>query len=539
MRIAYSLSNYRCFPDSSSASIIIEPGFTSFIGLNNAGKSTLLRSLYELRGLFGNLASFSVAWTSGSHQPGQLQTLSVHDVADPDEIFTDGNPRDLQIEVGIQEQVSQTGLPVARRVRFTVDRTSKTYVVDISPSGDDTDLVRTGAWQMHGDIQVLELANGDRCEVTPFFEVFATLANTLYLGAFRNALNIGAGGTYYDLTVGQNFISTWNGFKTGPSKRSREAARRIERDLGRIFRLEDLDVSASQDGRTLIVSIGDQSYTLQELGAGFVQFVIVLAYVATRQPALILIDEPELNLHPALQVDFLNTLGGLCSFATLFATHQLGLARAASDRIYTVHRIRQGEAAVRPFEGTPHLGELLGELNFSGYQELGYDAVLLVEGPTELRTVQRLLRLYRADHKVVLLPMAGGQLIKRDVRPELQEIKRLTSRVFALVDSERGEAGAEVDGNRAGFVAACEAEAIECHLLERRAIENYFSDRAVKAAKGPSWRALGEYERPKDGEMPWSKVRDNWRIASEMLASELDKTDLGAFLERIVAAAGG
>jgi hypothetical protein len=140
---------------------------------------------------------------------------------------------------------------------------------------------------------------------------------------------------------------------------------------------------------------------------------------------LILIDEPELNLHPALQLDFLNTLGSFASHGVLFATHSVGLARAASDAVYSVRRAAQGVSELRPFEATPAMTEFLGELSLSGYQELGYSTVLLVEGPTELRTVQGLLRHYRLEHKVVLLPLGGGSMIRPGVAEPLREIRRL------------------------------------------------------------------------------------------------------------------
>ena len=44
MRIELTLKNYRCFPDISPARIVIEDGkWTAFVGVNNSGKSSLLR----------------------------------------------------------------------------------------------------------------------------------------------------------------------------------------------------------------------------------------------------------------------------------------------------------------------------------------------------------------------------------------------------------------------------------------------------------------------------------------------------------------
>jgi recombinational DNA repair ATPase RecF len=56
--IELSVRNYRCFGDEPSR-IRISDGFTALIGINNSGKSSLLRLPYELRRLFGLISSGS------------------------------------------------------------------------------------------------------------------------------------------------------------------------------------------------------------------------------------------------------------------------------------------------------------------------------------------------------------------------------------------------------------------------------------------------------------------------------------------------
>src|SRR2546429_7280406 len=59
------LMNYRCFSGNPVRWHFAGEGLTSFVGPNNAGKSTFVRLFYELRGLFsmlgdqGNLASLA------------------------------------------------------------------------------------------------------------------------------------------------------------------------------------------------------------------------------------------------------------------------------------------------------------------------------------------------------------------------------------------------------------------------------------------------------------------------------------------------
>ena len=307
----------------------------------------------------------------------------------------------------------------------------------------------------------------------------------------------------------------------------------LTEDIKHIFGFEDLEINSSPDIQTLQVFVNGKSYKLSELGSGLTQFILVLANAATKQPSYILIDEPELNLHPQLQLDFLTTIGSYAHEGVLFATHSIGLARAVADHIYSVSMQAKSESEVNKLESTPRLSEFLGELSFSGYRELGFNKVLLVEGVTDVKTIQQFLRMYKIDHQVVILPLlAGSQFINELREVELEEIKRITENVFVLIDSERDAAGASLEAPRAAFVEVCKKAKINCHVLDRRAIENYFSDEAIKKVKGNKYRALGLVEKLKDASPAWGK-EENWRIAREMTSDDLKTTDLGGFLDSL------
>lgn len=99
----------------------------------------------------------------------------------------------------------------------------------------------------------------------------------------------------------------------------------------------------------------------------------------------------------------------------------------------------------------------------------------------------------------------------------------------ALIDSERNGESDVLGPDQAGFADACARVGIACHVLDRRAIENYFTDSAVKAVFGKEFGALGHYGRTPPG---WRK-QDNWRIASKMPKATLARTDLGEFLLKL------
>jgi energy-coupling factor transporter ATP-binding protein EcfA2 len=319
----------------------------------------------------------------------------------------------------------------------------------------------------------------------------------------------------------------WQLQKTGGLRENAIAIHRLTETIKRIFGYEQLEINASADKRDLSLMIDGRSLNLSEMGSGFAQFVLTLGNVAFKRPTFILIDEPELNLHPTLQLDFLATLASFASKGIVFATHSIGLARAYADRVYSIRGRAHEGPVLAPLEET-RLAEFLGEMGYSAYRELGFDKVLLVEGVSEIKTVQQFLRKYRKDHRVVLIHMGGSDLINRKTETELAEITRICPDVSVMIDSERTSAGSPTDSQREKFRANCEALGMKCHVLERRALENYFTEAAVQQVKGSSYRALGPFDKPPSG---WAKTDDNWRIAQAMDRAALGGTDLGMFLD--------
>jgi hypothetical protein len=164
-------------------------------------------------------------------------------------------------------------------------------------------------------------------------------------------------------------------------------------------------------------------------------------------------------------------------------------------------------------------------LSFAGYKELGFDKVLLVEGVTDLRAVHHFLTFYGKQDKVVLLPLGGNSMINGKRKDELQEVLRICPDVSALIDSEKDSATATLAPGRRAFAAVCASLSppIRCKALDRRAIENYLTDAAVKLVMGPAESALAPYDPP-----PKKWKVDNWRVAEEMQKADIESTDLGA-----------
>lgn len=528
MRVEITLKNYRCFQDSKPARISINEGFTGFVGVNNSGKSSLLRFFYEFRNVFGKLMTESLLMYSLNGHPQELQLLSV---TDSDEVFSNANDRDLEIKFSFVDFEKLLGEVVPKDLIIIVSREEKTWLTKLRLS-DGLEIEKNEALMFTADKRLVVAGNAT-AKLDDIYPIFRTLHDIFYIGPFRNIITFVGSPPYYDIQVGHSFVQLWKNLKSGDVRKNSKIISGLTSDLERIFGFKKLEIDTSEKNNTIQLFIDGERYWLTEIGSGMSQFMVVLANVAIKRPSFILIDEPELNLHPSLQLSFLTTLASYAKHGVLFATHSIGLARAGAERIYSVRKLEGGKSDIHLYDATPRLSEFAGELSFSSYRELGVNQILLVEGRTDIKTIQQFLRKLKKEHKVLVLSLGGKDFINGSSLSELEEVWRISpNNIFALIDSERELAKAPLDRDRQAFVDNCQKVGIQCHVLERRATENYFSDQAVKRTKGTNYSALNPYQKLKDVTPSWGK-EDNWKIALNMSRDELMTTDLGEFLNSI------
>ncbi len=389
MEIDITIKNYRCFPDSAPARISLRKGFTSLVGANNSGKSSLLKFFFELRSLFNSLRNMNGIHAALRNQQSFGIANTVLDLA---ELYSNSNNRDIEIRIHINalgDDGERITPPSPNALILKLLRPTNTFRIDLDVGNQALNLGQLRFHEtvlLHGTQPVAELRH--------FIEAFKLMTETFYIGAFRNIINARPNEHYFDIQVGQSLIDLWRSIKTGPSIGSNTTAYNVTQDIKRIFEFNELEINPSADGQTLQLFINGRAFKLQEVGSGLTHFILTLVNVAIARPAYILIDEPELNLHPALQLDFLTTLASYAREGVLFTTQNIGLSRASAEKIFSVRKVGEGQSQVTELESTARLSELLGELSFSGHRELGFDKVLLVEGSTDVIAFQQLLRKY-------------------------------------------------------------------------------------------------------------------------------------------------
>jgi len=504
----------------------IRPGFSAFVGPNNSGKSTLLKAIRELKAVFGSLADLNIVTAFAKGNPYGFGQYT--DVEDAEEIFCDATSGPVVLELTFHGALANE----LSRVRLVCSRGQpSTWNAEVFIGPDLNPLPATEVAQ-HG--LTISVASGNRqaVDIGRAQRFGRLVSGSMYVPPFRHALT-GTGGSMGDLLNGSEFLTAWANYQGGGNKAQKRLIGKVVADVKSLFSYESLNVQPAVGNSTLQLWVNGRDYRLREMGSGLVQFLLVLGNAAFKTPSLIFIDEPELNLHPTLQQEFLTALGGYCDYGLLFATHSLGLARTAADFLYSVRKTN-GIATVSPWESAAQMGELLGELSYSAYREGGHERVLAVEGIQDIRPVQQILRLLRLEYSTLVIPLGGDQIASDASVETVAELRRLAKNVFVLLDSERDKSGGPPKTGRQEFVDQCAHVGVRVHLTERRAIENYFSDRAIKLAFGPEFSSLESFAERQCAQNSWSK-RENWRAAREMTLEEWEASDVLNFIKSIAA----
>lgn len=515
----FTIKNYRCFSSSLPLEFELRDGFTAFIGPNNSGKSIILKFFYEFRPIWSIFNSpFLDSLLREQHKiTATFLGPNNNTIIDLSEIFHKFNNSDIEVSIQIGDL----------RFCFSINRVDKD-LDNVSFLERNSKLIASGSQSIDFNNKIFNSNKGE-IDISQFLELFNLLAyKTIYIPAFRNTVNIGSNENYYDIAIGDSFIKNFKNWKLGDFTYQNQVVEEVIKDIKDLFGYEELEINPSANDKSLHFKIDGKTYKLHEIGSGIIQFILVFLNVAIRDVGFILIDEPELNLHPALQQKFLMRLVSYTKNGILFATHSIGLARSISERVYSVFKNADGSSSIKLFCNTPNYPEFLGELNYTAYQELGVNKILLVEGPREVKAFQVFLRKLHKDNEVVVVPLGGSSMINGRREHELGEMKRITTSIYCWIDSEKENENSELSKDRKDFLETCRKLEIKAIASERRAIENYFSERAIKKVLGDKYTALDYYQKPNN----WPKEK-NWLIAEEMDLDEIKDTDLYKFLKEI------
>ena len=495
--IKVTIKNYRSIPYDNPITIEIKEGITYILGVNNIGKSNLLKIFYEFRNIIQNNSGF-----------GQ-QNQSTQDGVFFSSLKNQKSPNN-QIELLIETENQYISATISPRNEDNLEFPGFKFKFNITNKADK--------FYQDGDFEGL-------------FQVFK---NSMYVGSFRTPLWL-SNAPYFDISVGESFISNWDSWATGTSLTNRTKIRDLKNELKELFQFNHFDITVTQDKKNLIIETDNGSFYLNELGGGIGHFILVLGNALIKQPGFILIDEPENALHPKLQEVFIRTLASKAKYGLIATSHSIGLARSTADKIYSLTKNDKGRIILSDFGESyrSSISNNISELGFSQFMELGGNNILLVEGRTDIKCFKEILRKYNIEQHFIIMDLGGAGFVNGKSLEELSELKRLNANSYNVIfDSEYESESSNLKSDFLAFKENCESLNFNVFPTDYHSTENYLSQRVIELELGTGYTALTKFEnfsnRPPENK--WGKTL-NWKMFREMTLAELEGTQLDSFIK--------
>ncbi|MEI2737252.1 MAG: AAA family ATPase [Chitinophagaceae bacterium] len=497
------IANYRNIPFEYPLEFELKDGITFILGPNNVGKSNLINFFYDFRSIFvrNNFDQHS--------QPGMNFKL--------DHVFFDQllcrNTEKDRIYLEISNDKDHT---VCYEIFSLKSGTNHTKDVGLRITLKNVRVNTSELRDILDDIENL-------------------LKKTFIIGVYRTPLMI-ASGDSLDLNIGSAFINTWAEWADGGDIGKMKKIKQLKDELKVLFNYSSFDIRIDKDKSNFIVTNDDGEFLLKELGSGIGQFILILATALMKTPSYILIDEPEISLHPKMQEIFVRALAAKSERGLLAVSHSIALARSVSDRIYTLVKNENSRPKILPYgqHYQPTISQSINEMSYSQYVEIGGNNILLVEGRTDIKSFREILRKYELENKFIILSFGGSQFMTKEktrIVEELQEIKRLNpNSINVIFDSEKTSETAMLKNEFKIFKETCEELGFNVFSTDKHSTENYISQAAISKVVGNQYCALSQFENFKTVQNKWPKEK-NWLMFLEMEKDDFLGTQLDEFIQ--------
>jgi putative ATP-dependent endonuclease of OLD family len=472
------IGNYRSI-GNDPVWINLDKKVNIFIGANNSGKSNILRAFYWL-----------------------VQNKSLNKGLDQIELHQKKGENLLRISLKATFDESD-GIP---------EVVDQSFILDFKAQGKQLEWL-DGPFNINDDYKVLKIVNEfmkkyenqyfPRMPDKESFqktkhkiydrlcrELLQNLPSVFYIPQFRQITP----GAQYSIK-GEGIIEMLASWQHPEITKDDNYGRflKIQNLLRRLLNSSDIQMEVVHSKDQIIVKNKNLRLPLESYGAG-VHELIILAVAVYSHKGVILIEEPEIHLHPKLQREFLNFIINETDNNYLITTHSNVLLQPSSD-IDVVHLTLTDDCTIgRRVESSANILEILNDLGISPSDILLANSVIWVEGPSDRIYLNKWINLLfpklieGIDYSIMFY---GGKLLSHlsldrdDNLPSLLDLVpllRINQKSIIVIDSDRKKRSATISATKSRIKAECEQNNIYCWITDGKEIENYLAVQPVASA---------------------------------------------------------
>jgi hypothetical protein len=236
-------------------------------------------------------------------------------------------------------------------------------------------------------------------------------------------------------------------------------------------------------------------FLIQVNGSGIREALRLILDTEFEKPQILLVEEPEIHLHPALETSVMSYLrevsqAGVQVFITTHSTNFLDTGNF--QNVFLVSK--DVSTTIAPLSFAEAEEKLPSELGIRLSSLFMYDQIVFVEGPSDeqiIRELARVLEINLGQLNVGFIQMRGVRNIGHYAAAEVVSfLTRRRVKLWFLVDSDEAESF--------HFMRLKEdfAESAALHVLGRREIENYLFSPSANVAHIAARMRIGNQKAP-------------------------------------------
>lgn len=460
----FGIAYYKSF-DSEGAYISLEKNINIFIGRNNSGKSNFLKFIKLFSDHYGNFKNFPIRELENQyHRNGQNPILIVS--INLAEVWKD------YADILCKDKIY--------KFKFTIPNFD---IVGEHPLGDyePNFLVNLqNYYSSAGKEDLLKQIHG--IILNEIMSELSFLKKLIYIPHFREISNKSESDNIFS---GNKIISKLFEMKNPAigEEENRLKFEKIQNFLRDLLTEKDLTLDIPHSKDRIIIEINKNRLSLESLGTGIHELVILCSALTLYDDHCFCIEEPELHLHPSLQRKFLDFIQSMDNYFFISTHSNTFLDYRQKTNIFTVTH-NGSFSKIRLADTNYNKSEILNDLGYKASDILQSNGIIWVEGPSDRTYIKKWLDLMEPSFIEGInysIMFYGGRLLSHlsFEENELINLLRLNRNAVVVIDRDGISPKTKINSTKRRIESELNNDS--CWITKGREIENYLTENTIKS----------------------------------------------------------